>query len=291
MKELVKNKKLVIAICVAVVIVIGIAVWALAGGDGEIDLKESSPEVLSLMEKSKAAFENVSSVHSVMNVDMGMEVQDVEMDIAIQLGVYKNKNSDVQKTESVISLGGFGSQASTSYIDTKNNIVYTTEDGGSSWSQTEVSAEEAEAYVQTADFSQLLTGIKNYQEKGAETINGIAAVRYDGAVEGSMLKELMDQSGLFDSIGAGELTDEQKDEVGKKIGDMKLSVWIDPNTDLPQKLSIDMTNMMKAVLSIGDDTDSDEDSAADALNSVTMVYTNSEFDAVQEMEVPEEAKK
>lgn len=113
----------------------------------------------------------------------------------------------------------------------------------------------------------------------------------DGAVEGSMLKDMMDQTGLFDSLGTGELSEEQKDELGKNIGDMTVSVWIDPNTDLPQKLSIDMTNMMKAVLAIGDDADSDEESAAEALSKVTVVYTNSEYDAVPEMELPEETKK
>lgn len=289
MKELLKNKKLVIAICAAVVIVIGIAIWAI-GGDSGASHSESSADVLNLMERSKAAYENVSSVHGVMNMDMQMSIEDIEMNLTVQMGVYRNKSGDIQKTENIVTLGGFGSQATTSYIDEKNNIVYSTDDGGSSWSKEKISAVEAELYMQTADFSQLLTEIRNYKEVGPETVNGIAAMRYDGAIESDKLGELMDQTGLLDSLGTEEMTDKQKQELRKKIGDITVSLWIDPNTDLPQKLSIDTTNMIKTILEVSEAADSDATGAAEAVSKVTMVYTNSEYNSLAPIELPSEAK-
>lgn len=291
MKELLKNKKLVIAICVAVVLAIGIAIWAIVGGGGSGESHgKSTADVLNLMEKSKAAYENVSSVHGVMNMDMQMSIEDMEMNLTVQMGVYRNKSGDIQKTENIVTLGGFGSQATTSYIDEKNNIVYTTDDGGSSWSKEKISADEAELYMQSADFSQLLTEIRNYKEVGPETVNGIAAMRYDGAIESDKLGELMDQTGLLDSLGTEEMTDKQKQELKKKIGDITVSLWIDPNTDLPQKLSIDMTNMMKSILEISEAADSAATAAAEAVSKVTMVYTNSEYNSLAPIELPSEAK-
>lgn len=290
MKELLKNKKLVIAICAAVVIVIGIAIWAIGGDGSGASHSESTADVLNLMERSKAAYENVSSVHGVMNMDMQMSIEDIEMNLTVQMGVYRNKIGDIQKTENVVTLGGFGSQATTSYIDEKNNIVYSTDDGGSSWSKEKISADEAELYMQTADFSQLLTEIRNYKEVGPETVNGIAAMRYDGAIESDKLGELMDQTGLLDSLGTEEMTDKQKQELRKKIGDITVSLWIDPNTDLPQKLSIDTTNMIKTILEVSEAADSDATGAAEAVSKVTMVYTNSEYNSLAPIELPSEAK-
>ncbi len=290
MKELLKNKKLVIAICAAVVIVIGIAIWAIGGDGSGASHSESTADVLNLMERSKAAYENVSSVHGVMNMDMQMSIEDIEMNLTVQMGVYRNKSGDIQKTENVVTLGGFGSQATTSYIDEKNNIVYSTDDGGSSWSKEKISADEAELYMQTADFSQLLTEIRNYKEVGPETVNGIAAMRYDGAIESDKLGELMDQTGLLDSLGTEEMTDKQKQELRKKIGDITVSLWIDPNTDLPQKLSIDTTNMIKTILEVSEAADSDATGAAEAVSKVTMVYTNSEYNSLAPIELPSEAK-
>lgn len=290
MKELLKNKKLVIAICAAVVIVIGIAIWAIGGDGSGASHSESTADVLNLMERSKAAYENVSSVHGVINMDMQMSIEDIEMNLTVQMGVYRNKSGDIQKTENVVTLGGFGSQATTSYIDEKNNIVYSTDDGGSSWSKEKISADEAELYMQTADFSQLLTEIRNYKEVGPETVNGIAAMRYDGAIESDKLGELMDQTGLLDSLGTEEMTDKQKQELRKKIGDITVSLWIDPNTDLPQKLSIDTTNMIKTILEVSEAADSDATGAAEAVSKVTMVYTNSEYNSLAPIELPSEAK-
>lgn len=293
MKEILKNKKVLIPICIVLLVLVGLAIWLAAGGSrsgGKVS--ESPQEVLDMMEKAQKAYENVSSVNSVMKVDMNMEVEDTEMNIALQLGVYNLKNEDVQKTETIMTLGDFGSQAVTSYIDLKNNVVYSTSDGGSSWNKEDVSEDEAQAYVNSNDFSGFLTNIRNYKEKGAETVNGIAATRYDGVIENGYIQELMSQTGIFEQMGLEEISDDQMKKVYDEIGNIEVSMWLDPNTSLPQKMSIDLTKMMKAMLKLNKESDEDKDAsdAADALKKVTMVYINKDYNSLSPIEIPKEAK-
>lgn len=293
MKEILKNKKVLIPICIVLLVLVGLAIWLAAGGSrsgGKVS--ESPQEVLDIMEKAQKAYENVSSVNSVMKLDMNMEVEDTEMNIALQLGVYNLKNEDVQKTETIMTLGDFGSQAVTSYIDLKNNVVYSTSDGGSSWNKEDVSEDEAQAYVNSNDFSGFLTNIRNYKEKGAETVNGIAATRYDGVIENDYIQELMSQTGIFEQMGLQEISDDQMKKVYDEIGNIEVSMWLDPNTSLPQKMSIDLTKMMKAMLKLNKESDEDKDAsdAADALKKVTMVYINKDYNSLSPIEIPKEAK-
>ena len=293
MKEILKNKKVLIPICIVLLVLVGLAIWLAAGGSrsgGKVS--ESPQEVLDMMEKAQKAYENVSSVNSVMKLDMNMEVEDTEMNIALQLGVYNLKNEDVQKTETIMTLGDFGSQAVTSYIDLKNNVVYSTSDGGSSWNKEDVSEDEAQAYVNSNDFSGFLTNIRNYKEKGAETVNGIAATRYDGVIENGYIQELMSQTGIFEQMGLEEISDDQMKKVYDEIGNIEVSMWLDPNTSLPQKMSIDLTQMMKAMMKLNKESDEDKDAsdAADALKKVTMVYINKDYNSLTPIEIPKEAK-
>lgn len=299
LKELFKNKKVIIGAAAALVIIIGIVAWMIAGSGNPSSNKvsESSPEVLNTMQKAKEAFDNVSSVHSILEIGMNMQVQDTEMNMALQMGIYRNKDADIQKTETVISFGDFGSQAITTYIDLKNDIVYTTENGGMSWKKEETDGESAFASVDNGQVFDILTGIRNYKENGSETINGIAAVRYDGFIEKETLKDMISNTGILEQIGTDDLSDAKINEICDKIGDIGVSILIDPNTDLPQKMSMDVTKLIKATLEAKQEEDTDSsgesdgsESASNSLKQCTMTYTLTDYNKLTPIEIPKEAK-
>lgn len=300
LKELFKNKKVIIGAAAALVIIVGIAVWMIAesGDSSNGKVSGSSSEVLNTMQKAKEAFENVSSVHSILEINMNMQVQDAEMNMALQMGVYQNKSEDIQKTETVISLGDFGSQAITTYIDLKNDISYTTEDGGMSWKKEEIDGESAFASADNGQIFDILTGIRNYEENGSETINGIAAVRYDGFIEKETLKDMINNTGILEQIGTDGLSDAKINEICDKIGEIGVSVLIDPNTNLPQKMSMDLTKLVKETLEVKQRENADDsgeskgsESAADSLKQCTMTYTLTDYNKLTPIEIPQEAKK
>lgn len=299
LKELFKNKKVIIGAAAALVIIIGIVAWMIAGSGNPSNGKVSdgSPEVLNTMQKAKEAFENVSSVHSILEISMDMQMQDTEVNMALQMEVYRNKDADIQKTETVISLDDFGSQAITTYIDLKNDIVYTTENGGMSWKKEETDGESAFASVDNGQVFDILTGIRNYKENGSETINGIAAVRYDGFIEKETLKDMISNTGILEQIGTDDLSDAKIDEICDKIGDIGVSILIDPNTDLPQKMSMDVTKLIKATLEAKQEEDTDSsgesdgsESASNSLKQCTMTYTLTDYNKLTPIEIPKEAK-
>ena len=197
---------------------------------------------------------------------------------------YSIEGEPVKKQESVISLGEFGSQAITSYIDLENSMIYSTADSGLTWSSEEMSQEEAEAYKTGIDFTKFFTGIDNYVARGADEVNGIEADRYDGAIGGDMLKEIIKQTGMLEQMGAGDLSDEQLKSICDEIGNVEVSMWIEPSTHLPQKMSVDMTAMMQKIMGLGEDED-----FSDSLKEVTFTYVQSEYNAVEPIVIPEEA--
>lgn len=283
MKEILKNKKVMAAIGVALVIIIAVIIWAVSKDEIDPNVK-STPEVREAIEQSQTASEEADSVHSSMEIAMLIEEEDTEVNINVRNDSYVVEGENVQKQETIISLDALGTQAITTYVDLENKKSYVTADGGLSWQQDEISDEDVEIYRQGPGFLQFFTGIDNYIEAGTEKINGIMTDRYDGVIGAEGLAERIKQTGMLEQMGAGDLSDEQLKSISDEIGNVEVSMWIDPSTHLPQKMSVDMTAMMQKIMGLGEDED-----FSDSLKEVTFTYVQSEYNAVEPIVIPEEA--
>ena len=285
---LMKNKKLLAGACLAVVLVIVMLVVLISSlVEPKVDPdKKSTPEVLATMEKSQQAASEASSVHQSTQVALLLEAgEDQELEMSVRLDSYAIEGEPVQKQESVISLGGYGTQAITSYIDLENKLMYSTADSGLTWVKEELSDEEVTAYTTGIDVTPFFTGIDNYVARGTEDVNGLAAERYDGAIGSELMTELFIQTEMLEQLGLADTSAEQLADICDEIGSIDVSLWIDPDTYLPQKMSIDMTEVMRRTMSLSEDTD-----IGDQIKSAVLTYVNSQYNSLTPFEIPEEAR-
>ena len=90
---------------------------------------------------------------------------------------------------------------------------------------------------------------------------------------------------MLEQLGLVDASAEQLADICDEIGSIDVSLWIDPDTYLPQKMSIDMTEMMRRTMSLSEDTD-----IGDQIKSAVLTYVNSQYNSLTPFEIPEEAR-
>ena len=136
-----------------------------------------------------------------------------------------------------------------------------------------------------------LGSINSFKEVGTEQVNGKDAVKYEGTISNEELSEVMETAGTADSLTQLGITEDQVVAMYSELGDLPVQVWIETESGLPVKYEMDMTDMMqklmdKVVESMGED-------AAGMTITMDKVFVSmslSDFNAVSEIVIPEEAK-
>lgn len=154
----------------------------------------------------------------------------------------------------------------------------------------------------TWDLGQFLELVADFEENGTETVGGAEATVYAGALTAEKFKGIMNLGQLVSSIGASLGMDASKMNLDD-YGAIPMTVLIDNTTDLPVKITSDLTGFMKKVAPaiIQGVCDSirarmgTEDIEPEALGfGVDFTEVRAEtfyrdFDAVEPFEIPEEA--
>lgn len=272
------------ALLLALVMVFTLA--ACGGGDGG----GSTDDV---MKTAQEALSKVESMSYEMNMTMNMSAggQSIESEtvgkiqyISDPLTMSMNMNMD---------MGVQGSAEIQMYAEQSGDevVMYMTPDGTNWGKQTLLDAEQLEQYNAQDSMNLYLGSINSFKEAGTEQVNGKDAVKYEGTISNDELSEVMETAGTADSLTQLGITEDQISEMYADLGDLPVQVWIESESGLPVKYEMDMTDMMqklmdKVVETMGED-------AAGMTITIDKVFVSmvlSDFDAVGEIVIPEEAK-
>lgn len=274
----------ILALALAVVMVFALA----ACGGFESDMARAVKEL-----------QSVESVHADMTLDIGFAA-DIALDMGSDSGtdgettslpmtVTMGMDTDGSLTSGSVDLDIFGFPVSALYVvETKGDTcdLYISLDGGETWqSQLGISTQELQSADNVIGVNGDVSGTIGFYLEFAskfgdgvdETLDGVDCVRYDGAFPGDKLTEAMNMSGgaHFDTVPEGTT-----------LPDAPISIWLEKDSGLPKRISLDMTDAMgQYMLGLLTSSGAPEDMLQ--VTNVSIEVDLSDYDNAQPMSPPE----
>lgn len=204
------------------------------------------------MTKAAVKMSKAESAHVDMDLKMGMTLsvlgQDVTMDMTGAMALDVQKEPAVSKGEVTVSALGVEQQA-LYYTEQAGGetVTYLSQDGGESWSKQSSPAGERQSAAGGLAALKLLADVADsFEEAGEENVDGAAAWRYDGTLEGAFLAGLLEQSGSGETL-------EQTTQGLFSIEDLRdlegipVSIWIDKSAGTISRMDLDLSELMDVV--------------------------------------------
>jgi len=277
------NKKLTKTLAGAVVLALSLALCACGGS--------SSPE--DALTRAQAAFADVKSMHYTIDMDMGFSADGESMEMNTTAEADCIVDPIMMDMDMTMDMMGLFDMDLKMYVvqDGSSYTMYTGMDNGDgtmSWSKDTLDdLGDIAQYNGKASMDIYLENGSNFKEIGAEDVDGVSAVRYDGIISQDSLKSVMDTSGVleqYESLGL-----EGMEDLLDEMGDLPVSIWLDPDSDLPVKYEMDMTQMMQNMMN---KLLAEEEETADigfTVDKCVISMVCSDYNTVSNIEIPEEA--
>ena len=277
------NKKLTKTLAGAVVLALTLALCACGGS--------SSPE--DALTRAQAAFADVKSMHYTIDMDMGFSADGESMEMNTTAEADCIVDPIMMDMDMTMDMMGLFDMDLKMYVvqDGSSYTMYTGMDNGDgtmSWSKDTLDdLGDIAQYNGKASMDIYLENGSNFKEIGAEDVDGVSAVRYDGIISQDSLKSVMDTSGVleqYESLGL-----EGMEDLLDEMGDLPVSIWLDPDSDLPVKYEMDMTQMMQNMMN---KLLAEEEETADVgftVDKCVISMVCSDYNTVSNIEIPEEA--
>lgn len=283
-----KIKKL-IAVIIAVTMVVGLA----ACGDGGTSGGDS---IADIMKNAEEALEAVGSMSYDMTMDMEMSVMDQTMSTSTTGKILYIADPLKMKMDMTMDAGAQGSTAMQMYAEEVGDdyVMYMSMDGTTWMKQTLPDADMLEQYNAEASMDMYLESADSFKEDGTEQINGMDAVKYTGVIAEDTMNDVMESSGVISQLTSLGISEEQAEAMYKDCGQLPISIWIAKDSGLPVKYEMDMTEFMQKLMdnimaSMSDQAEQSED-ASITIGKMFISMTVSDFDSVEDFEIPEAAK-
>lgn len=277
------NKMLTKTLAGAVVLALSLALCACGGS--------SSPE--DALTRAQAAFADVKSMHYTIDMDMGFSADGESMEMNTTAEADCIVDPIMMDMDMTMDMMGLFDMDLKMYVvqDGSTYTMYTGMDNGDgtmSWSKDTLDdLGDIAQYNGKASMDIYLENGSNFKEIGAEDVDGVSAVRYDGIISQDSLKSVMDTSGVleqYESLGL-----EGMEDLLDEMGDLPVSIWLDPDSDLPVKYEMDMTQMMQNMMN---KLLAEEEETADigfTVDKCVISMVCSDYNTVSNIEIPEEA--
>ena len=266
------------AILLALMMAVGLAACGTEGGS-DADAADLTPA--EVLQKSQETLDAVKSVHYDMDLSFQMAAEGQTIDVKTTSSVDYTSEPVSMKMDVKADVGG-QTQDTTMYLVDEDGkaVMYMNSDG--QWINQEVA--DLSQYDATASMDLYFSSSENFQANGTETINGVEANRYDGVIVKEDMAEVLEASGMDDMLTQMNMSSDDIDVTN--LGDLTISIWIDPATYYPVKYEMDMTAFMQALMTqvYGDQLQGLE------IKDVIVAMTMSQFDEVSPVELPAEAK-
>ncbi len=260
--------------------------------DGEESGGKSVDEILA---SSRKSMEEVKSLNAQSVVEMGMKVsaegQEQTVDSVTTMDMSCFYNPVLAKVDMTMDMGELGTQKMNMYMEEADGKykMYVSSDGAT-WKSQEIDAPTAEQYDAAANMMVYMDN--SFEEAGTETLETGNALKYTGAITGEKMKEVMLASGALNSLSTYGIDASQADSMISDLGEIPITFWIDEETFYPVKYELDETEVMNALMpKIIESLGEEAKGLTMEFTKATMQMTCSDFNAAEEIKIPDEAKK
>ena len=277
------NRKLTKTLAAGVVLALTLALCACGGSD--------SPE--DALTRAQAAFEDVKSMHYTIDMDMGFTADGESIEMTTSAEADCIVDPMMMEMDMTMDMMGLFDMDLKMFVvqDGSSYTMYTGMDNGDgtmSWAKESLDdLGNIAQYNGKASMDIYLENGSNFKEVGTEDVNGVSAVRYDGVITQDSLQAVMEASGVLEQYETLGL--EGMEDLLSEMGDLPVSIWLDPDTDLPVKYEMDMTEMMQNMMN---KLLAEEEETADVgftVDKCVIVMVCSDYNAVSTIEIPQEA--
>lgn len=286
LKEMLKNKRNMAIIGALLIVLIGGGIW-LAARDGGGDKKPEPKTVEGVIERAEEELSALKSVRSEVNMDMGLSIQGMDLDMAMKMEMFNVKDAKVQKMNVQIDMGDLGAYNVASYTEKTGDgfVVYVSADGGTTWSKQTTKQDNMGSFDNVSGMIAYLSGVKGYKEVKEEKIGDVETTCYEGEIDKDTLKRIMDNTGVINQLDKNA-SEKEMEKIYEEVGKMKIKVWIDKDKYLLRQLSMDVMPIVKKAM------EGKEDNALGGaeISKAVMTYTLSDFNKLKAIELPESVK-
>ena len=249
--------------------------------------------------------QDTESLHMDMDVSfeiaLGMLGSNVNMDFSLAVASDMFTDPLLAKMETTMSsMGESGHILSYAEKTDENYTLYVSADNGATWQNQSVSLDQLPSQLNASTAMQQIglfaDSAHSFQEVGTEKINGSDAKRYDGLIEGSAVSKALELSGVLEAFSSQFGAEIDLNEM--ESGSIPASLWIDAKTGYIVRYDLDMTEIMALVMknvlastmeSAGLEDMEDLISGIE-LRACTASVTLSQFNEIEEFQIPDEAK-
>lgn len=263
--------KRTISLALCLVLLLGLA--ACGGNDFE-----------DAMAKAQAASAELKSMHVDMDMNMAfsMSAQGQSVDMPISMSMAMDVINEPLECDSTVSMNMFGTEISTrSYVTEVDGsyMAYASSDGGATWLSQPISEGGLGQYDAAQSLEFYLSAAESFSLTGEEDLDGVKALRYDGALTGDKLNEAMALTGADDMVASTTGAAAPSFE-----GSMPMTIWLDSETFLPLRYDLDMGEIMTSYMQ-----QSVDESQGVTVDSVTATVSMrlSNFDGISDIAAPE----
>lgn len=271
------------------------------GGGGQQSTGDSGTDAMTPTERVAAAEEKMSALTSLsidMTQDIGMsfamadQSQELNMTTKMQMDVIQEplKAKGTMQIDMGEELGGV--QDVELYIMSEDDAANLYMQMGGQWIKQSVTEAELGQYDAADSLELYLDSAADFAEAGTEQVGGADATKFTGVIKGDKLYDVIEESGVLSSLGQTG-TDVSEDAIKSmlsELGDLPMSVWI--NADgYPVQYEMDMSQMIDSIVQKALEMEGAADQGMTmTVSKAAMSLTCSNFDAVEDFELPAEAQ-
>ena len=252
-------------------------------------------------EQVAAAIQKLNSAKSLsvsMKQDIGMTIkagdQPQEMAYAVNMDMDMFQKPMKAKGKMSIDMGEMGGkQEMDVYMQEADGkaSVYIGMNG--QWMTQSADAEGMAMYDVQDSMDLYLDSASDFKEAGSEQVNGADATKFTGVIKGDKIEEVLEESGMMDMVdqfGAAGMSEDDMKKMMSDLGDMPITVWVGAE-GYPVQYEMDMTAMLTSIMDNAMKiAGAAEQGVSVKISGAKIMMTCTNFDAVEDFELPEETK-
>lgn len=256
------------------------------GGKKEDSLADRMTEAQKKMSELKN-MEGTMEMDLSMVAESGGEKQDFSLKTTSNMVIFQNPMK--MKSSMKMDMGLLGTQEMDTYVEEKDGKATQYIQIAGEWIKQEISAELLEQSNSIKSAELMLKSMTNVKEVGQEKINGKDTTKIEGEISGEALKEVIQSSGILNSIGAmGEVDETMMNKIFEEVGSLKVVYYLTDNNEIV-KIEEDVVDFMNRLFE-NMFSDGDE-SMKMTVSKALMNMTFDKFNEAKDFEIPAEALK
>ncbi len=185
-----------------------------------------------------------------MNISIVFAGQSVAlpMNLALVIGIDQQRDPLLIKGQmdmTMTSMGRTQQQSALFYSQQSGSTLtsYTSADNGANWSASRMELESSPA----ESVALIINNAKDFNKTGTEKVNGLDADVYVGKLDGKYIQDIMNAMGSNNSMSSMFGSDINTEDLSN-MGDIEIAVYIDPQTNLPLRFTMNIADLLKNLM-------------------------------------------